>query len=83
MSENINISENFNCRICHSTSVENFRLNNLVFSSKNKNWKSFYCLACGGVSGYQIKGKEINYTDGTKDFLQSYCSESSYLVEQL
>lgn len=65
MSENINISENFNCRICHSTSVENFRLNNLVFSSKNKNWKSFYCLACGGVSDYQIKGKEINYTDGS------------------
>ena len=26
---------------------------------------------------------QINYTDGTKDFLQSYCSESSYLVEQL
>ena len=65
MSENINVSENFNCRICNSKSVENFKLNNLIFASKDNNWKSFYCLACGGVSDYQIKGKEVNYTDGS------------------
>ena len=47
MSENINVSENFNCRICNSKSVENFKLNNLIFASKDNNWKSFYCLTCG------------------------------------
>lgn len=31
-----------------------------------------------GIINFQIK-----YTDGSYDFLQSYCSESSYLIEQL
>ena len=65
MSKKINSNENFNCRICHSKNIKKFRLNNLIFSSKNNDWKSFYCFTCGGVSDYQIQGKEVNYSDGS------------------
>ena len=30
-----------------------------------------------------IINAKIKYTDGSEDYLQSYCSNSTYLVEQL
>lgn len=51
---------------------------------------SFYKTPSNETKRLFIMGREqgvlniqIEYTDNSRDFLQSYCSESSYLVEQL
>jgi len=55
---------NFNCRVCLSEKIEEFKIVHFGFLTKNENWKSFFCFDCGSVSEFKIKENEITYADG-------------------
>ena len=54
----------FNCRVCLSDKIEEFKIVHFGFLTKNENWKSFFCFDCGSVSEFKIKENEITYADG-------------------
>ena len=54
------------CRICEAQSLEKFNINHFTFPGKSKNWESFYCFNCGGVSDFKKKQNiEDIYSDGS------------------
>lgn len=55
----------FFCRVCLSKNIENFKIVHFGFSTKNKNWKNFFCFDCGSVSDFKLSEDEINYADGS------------------
>ena len=50
---------NFNCRVCVSKKIEEFKIVHFGFLTKNENWKSFFCFDCGSVSEFKIKKMKL------------------------
>ena len=56
---------NYKCRVCDASNIEKFKINHYAFSTKNKNWKSFFCFDCGAVSEFKESSQEVKYSDGS------------------